>query len=168
MSGPVFSSTFPGCRTAGKRHPPARPLHRRYDGCAACGRPPVPHVHLSELVPLAERPQSCRCGTRATADDRGCCDRQATGGESQGAAVAERSGPAKGCCADVLVLSADAEVTLANADPKYDGPDSALDAIGSQAGWAAVGVRATAIAGQRPPPGCPPEPLYLLNRALLI
>ena len=31
--------------------------HRRYDGCATHGRPPAPHVHLSELVPFKVAPK---------------------------------------------------------------------------------------------------------------
>lgn len=141
-------------------------LHRRYDGCAACGRPPAPHVHLSELVPFAERPQSCRCGTHTDPADHGCCNRHASGGAARAALVG--AAPAKGCCADVLVLSADAEGTFDKADPKRDSPDSTLDAVGSQAGRAADGDGSTVAWSLRSPPSCPSEPLYLLNRALLL
>lgn len=143
-------------------------LHRRYDGCAACGRPPAPHVHLSELVPFAERPQTCRCGIRADADDHGCCNRKALGGEGRDTAVTEPSGSLKGCCADVLLLSADSEVTLGTADAKSDSLGLTHDAVLLPQMWSADRRHGPAVGAQRSPPAPSSAPLYLLNRALLI
>ena len=143
-------------------------VHRRHDGCASCGRPPAPHVHLSELVPFGERPQSCRCGAHADADDRGCCDRQAPRGEPTDATVTTPSGPANGCCADVLLLSADSEVTLVQTGPQGDGPEPTLGAVALPRVWSADNLCGPAAGVQRSPPSYSSAPLYLLNRALLI
>lgn len=141
--------------------------HRRYDGCAACGRPPAPHVHLSELVPFGERPQSCRCGTPPTADDRGCCSRQASGGEKRELRVPDPADPTKSCCADVLLLSGDSEVAQVKVGPRVESPEDAHVAAMPRT-WLALSRHASGVDTTRPPPGCRSAPLYLVNRALLI
>ena len=141
--------------------------HRRDDGCATCGRPPAPHVHLGELLPFGERPQSCRCGARSGEENRGSCTPQASGEETREATVTDSPAPTKGCCEDVLLLSGDSVVTQVEAAPKVENSEGGIDAATSRT-WLAVYYSDRIEGTTQPQRGYRSAPLYILNRALLI
>lgn len=143
--------------------------HRRYDGCSACGRPPAPHVHLREVLPTGDRPRPCRCAARATEEaDQRCCG-GTTAARCDAMVVAEPATAPRGCCDDVLLLPAHAELTLPKSPPVEGDSTSAADAVPPPS---MASGRPAARPGTESPrskaAGRSSRPLYILTRSLLL
>lgn len=141
---------------------------RRENGCAICGRPPAPHVHLREMLTIGQPREACCCGKYAGTKKQ---EQVEVGPGSRGktsSEVLEQPVSRKGCCEDVLHLPYDTGLALqsANTDGIDAGSgDGLLDSVESRRLFDRFRCSATNAALSATPPT---RPFHLLTRPLLI